>query len=57
MGLGVIVTPDRANKKFKNEGGYRQMSKNGDFGYFTLLGCKVGRKSTLSICFEKKFGL
>ena len=51
------MVPDRANKKFKNGGGYRQMSKNGDFGCFTLSGCKVGRKSTLSICFREKLGL
>ena len=40
--LGGVMAPDRANKNFKNERGYGQMSKNRNVYYFTLLGCKGG---------------
>lgn len=42
LGSGGVMAPDRANKNFKNGRGYGQMSKNGNFYYFTLLGCKGG---------------
>ena len=44
MGCGVVMAPDRANKNFKNERGYGQMSINGFLAHFTLLGCKGGKK-------------
>ena len=48
------MAPDRANKNFKNGRGYGQMSKNGNFYYFTLLGCKVDYFTPFNICFEEK---
>ena len=42
LGSGGVMAPDRANKNFKNERGYGQISINDFLAHFTLLGCKGG---------------
>ena len=50
----TILTPDKLVKNSKIRCSNRQMSKNINIYYFTLLGCKVDYFTPFNICFEEK---
>ena len=50
----TILTPDKLVKNSKIRCSNRQMSKNINIYYFTLLGCKVDYFNPFNICFEEK---